>query len=195
MFLRGANDYTMAHIYHQVQQTCIRDAELFIELAYIVLVPVWVRMPKKDSTEYDLLVGAGAFYDALRDCVMSGDMTPVFIVRPGVLEKLFFDVHHGGHCYHMLSLACGHGYTRFVAGPFAGAIRDAIAMENINLTAMLKEYVYLISYCCHIAVILLSYCLCVTDIMFEMATTCCTTTSVAAYGYHPNTTTNEALSL
>ena len=141
LYMRDESETSMRYMFGQSPQNCARDAQKLIELAYVTLVPKWVKMPRKGSREYFDLVGTGVFHTDLPHVVYCADITPVPMPRPRRREKKFYDYHRSKHVMNMLTVACSHGYTRLVAGPFEGSVRDSRAIARSKLTSILKRSV------------------------------------------------------
>lgn len=140
LYLRGEMNETMFSIFDQHPTTCIRDAEKLVDLAFEVLVPIWVDMPAKGSPEYMEIRGSGVFSADFPNAVYAGDMTHIPIKKPTRCEKAFYNGNKKVHALMMVSLADGHGYTRYVSGPFSGSTRDPVAIARAKLTKRLAEY-------------------------------------------------------
>jgi hypothetical protein len=140
-YFRGQTDVHFALRYDQHPTTCERDVDKLVDLAMNVLVRKWVRMPSKDSDEYDLLLGAGVFAADFADTVlMAADMTWVQIPRPTHNQRFYWEGKHKIHALVLLTCIDGHGYTRYVAGSWPGSIKDGVAINNVRLASKLKEY-------------------------------------------------------
>ena len=112
-----------------------------MELAAEVLVPVWIHLPRKGSADYKRLVGAGVFAADMPQVVYASDMTDIVIPSPANGESVLYEPHHSCHAYVLNTICDGHGYTRLTAGTWIGSTRDSVAIENVGLTDILKEYV------------------------------------------------------
>jgi hypothetical protein len=139
LYLNNESDTAMFITFDQHPTTCARDAQKLVDLAYKAIVSKWVRMPGKGTREYKDIVGAGVFAADLSHCVYAADMTPVYIAKPVIAEKLFYDGHRKRHTLNLLTFVDGHGYTRHVAGPFPGSTRDSVAVAQVDLERTLKR--------------------------------------------------------
>lgn len=138
-YLKGHGDVGMFVLYDQDSTTCTRDAKKMVVLAHLVLVPLWIHLPCKDSPDYAKIRGAGVFATDMKQTICAADMTSISIPRPKIAQRLHWDAHHKVHALNFLTMVDGHGYTRYVAGPWPGSFRDTVTIHNVSLTRRLKR--------------------------------------------------------